>query len=299
MYLAHWGLERTPFDPAPDPGMWVDLDSRIAPAAKLRHGLVHAGAALLTGPRGAGKTRLARRALDDFREAGWKTVYLPSVSLSPADVRASVFGEADAGVDAGGRSEFGRLADALINRRAAGGRTLLAVDDVETADPETVAFYRALANVVAADAPAVAMLYIGREEPDLPPEALAPWRLAAGTICRAPLLDPAETRHYLLTRLKRAGMERPMLTRSAANRMADFSRGRLSDLNRLADLALVAGFGAGAEKITPDLVEMAAADLGLASGPVLDADVAFEMPPPSFSPPVELDVLASLEAAGA
>jgi len=305
--LAHWSLDRPPFGD----GAVLPIAGRLPLLAKLRHGLAYGGTAALSGPEGTGKTVLARQLLEEFGAAGWGTAYLPRPLADPADWLARLDPDgAAAGGPNGGAGAFTRLESFLRNRLAAGGRLLAAVDDMQTArEPGPGDLLRALHNVTEGGQRALHLLLVGQPawlDREGRGDGLASFFAVRASL---PPLNPEECLFYLQARLARAGRGEGVITRRAALRLAAASRGRPRDLDRLMELALITGYGLGVRRITPDIADMAAADLGLPPGPaarpafdpVDDESVEDRLPPgqdPDMGGPDAgpVDVLALLSA---
>jgi general secretion pathway protein A len=121
-----------------------------------------------------------------------------------------------------------------------------------------------------------------------------------------------ETKRYILYRLKIAGCTRGIFTRQAGQLVHEVAGGIPRNVNRLCELALVTGYGLGEEKIGPEIVGMAAREIGLdgegeddaadraggiATVPVeaaTEEDVLGSVPVPPPEP--EEDILAGLAA---
>ena len=294
MYLSYWGLSRPPFRNGCDRDFRVDLDAQAAAALKLRLAAGSGGAAWLTGPPGLGKTHLARVLLDEFSGEGHLTAYLAWPQATPLDLLAA-FAPGGGAAPRPGRSDFSVLRDWLAAASAAGRRALAAVDSLERGDGDSgLEMLAALAGAAPDGRQALDLLLVGTE-------AAHPRLERTGLLGRCPAIARLEplgadcAREYLIARLRAAGMTRPVFTRRAAQRVAACSGGVPRDINRLADLALMAGFSLEAAKITPDLVDMAAMDLGL---PV-PAGEAAPGAEPLFEAPPEMDILAGLACRGA
>ncbi|HEY2250842.1 MAG TPA: hypothetical protein VGH74_07260, partial [Planctomycetaceae bacterium] len=74
-------------------------------------------------------------------------------------------------------------------------------------------------------------------------------------------LDRAETQHYIETLLIRAGATQPLFDSSAVDRLFEETHGVPRHLNRLCDLALLAGMADQAEQIDDSIVTAAAEEL--------------------------------------
>lgn len=78
-------------------------------------------------------------------------------------------------------------------------------------------------------------------------------------------LDRLETGRYVRQLLQRSGARREIFADAALDRIFEQTGGILREVNRLCDLALVAAMGEGREMIDADVIDAAAAELGLAA----------------------------------
>ena len=74
MYKDFWQLETKPFEPSSDPQFFYPSETHQGALLKLRYAIEnHRGAALLSGPSGAGKTMLVgmleQQVADGFRHS--------------------------------------------------------------------------------------------------------------------------------------------------------------------------------------------------------------------------------------
>lgn len=302
IYTDYWRLAFPPFSNDPRAGAFVPTHSAVLAVARLRYAL-GAGrcAAALFGDAGLGKTRVTKLVLDEFAAANWLTAYLPAPHgcardiLALLDRRATGVPAADASAGLGDLRRF-------LARETAGGRPiLLAVDDVQTArGTDFLEMLRTLLNPDPADAPSLSLLLSGQPAMERKLEAASGF---SGQLAVRAVLDPMsdeETKVYMLARLKAAGSEHGIFTRQAADRVSALSRGVPRQVSRLCEIALVIAYGLERDRVTPDVIDMAAADLDLLPG----EDAPFRPWPHPRSEPeaeeagAEEDILASIRADG-
>ncbi len=301
IYTAHWGLNFPPFANDSRAETFVPTRSAALAIARLRYSLgTGMGASALFGEPGVGKSRIARLILSEFTSARWLTGYMPSPAGSPRDVLGAL-SPADAAVVPDNSSGLPELQAFVARRTRSRQPLLLAVDDVQTArGTDFLEVLRTLLNIEDDGTKALSILLIGQASME---KRLA---MASGfdsqLLMRA-VLEPMtdeEARFYVLARLKAAGSRQGIFTKQAADRVVAFSKGNPRQINRLCELSLVIAFGLDAKKISPDMVEMAAADLDML--PAGDAPFfPWPHPAPKSTPeqeeaPPEEDILATLTA---
>src|ERR1700754_1098462 len=83
MYLAHWGLERSPFADGPASPLFYEGESQAEADARLRFVVREARRlTLVVGVRGVGKSLMMRRFSDHCRHEGRRTALINLAGLS-------------------------------------------------------------------------------------------------------------------------------------------------------------------------------------------------------------------------
>lgn len=304
-YTDYWGLDFPPFANDNRTETFVPVRSAALAIGRLRYGLgMRMGASAIIGPPGVGKSRIVRRLLTDFADAGWHTAYCPCPQGGPARVLAALDPEAAARLrDGDGDDALELVQDLLVRRARENTPVVLAVDDVQTAGMTFLEMLRTLLNIEADGVHGLSIILSGQQT------MLRRLEQASGfdsqLMVRAVLepMDDDEARVYILARLKAAGSRQGIFTRQAAEHVVNYARGNPRQINRLCDLALVIGYGMEVRKITPELIDQAAADLDL----VPAEDLTFfprdlpDVPPPqseleAAAQEESEDILATLEA---
>lgn len=264
IYTDFWDLHFHPFGNDNRPETFVPTQSARLCVARLRYALgMGMGASALFGEPGTGKSRLGRMIMHEFVQANWLTAYLPNPTGTPRDILAALDTVTAASVppDYFGMNELQSfLVDSARNHQP----ILLVVDDVQTV--RGIGFLemlRTLLNIENDGVKALSILLIGQASMER--KLIAASNLDTQLLVRA-VLDPMteeETRLYILARLKAAGSRQGIFTKQSAELVVKFSRGIPRQVNRLCELSLVIAYGLEERKISPQIVEMAAADLDL------------------------------------
>lgn len=299
MYLKYWGMTRRPFDNSHAQDLFVPVESAMLALTKLRYAAAMGlGCACVYGASGSGKTELLRMAMRDFAGSGWAVVYLANPSGSRNEVFTGLLHQID-GMLEEGMSPLEALELRLHRIGHAGGRVLLALDEVQAStDLGLLNDLRMLMNIEVEGTPVLNILAGGQE--GLLQRLSEAGRFDARVALKVRLLpfNEEETETYMLSRLKIAGCERGIFTRQAAALVFEASGGLPGSINRLCELALVTSYALRQDKIKPELIRVAAQELGLRNDAgterVLDEVWSEELPPLEYNPAAEEDVLASL-----
>lgn len=271
MDLAHFGLSRRPFRPAPAPELFVPAGPHAAAADRLRAAFdAGDGVALLDGGPGTGKTLVAVRLLESLGPAA-VPVFLPSARFArPAELHQAILFDLGLPYQGMGESEL-RLAVTghWLGEIAAGRRGAMVIDEAHHLGPDLLEEIRLLDNVEGRGTKAVFTLLVGL--PELRDRLRLPEleALAQRVCCRVRLdpLPPDVAAAFVRHQLTACGGDADrLISPEAADLLAEYARGVPRVLNQLA----AAAFGVakeGCEKAADVEAVCEAADrLGLQPG---------------------------------
>ncbi|MFN3681444.1 MAG: AAA family ATPase [Nitrospira sp.] len=274
MYEAFYGLRAKPFSLVPDPE-FLFLSQRHKPGLNvLEYGLLNRAVfTVLTGEPGTGKTTLLKKILEEHRNrfaVGIIGMTHPKdQSLLPWVAEA--FGLDVSELDTVG--QLRRITAFLKQVFAAGRQALLVVDEAQNLSLSALEDLRLLSNLN--DGRQIGLQIVLAGQPTLRTMLTRPdMRQFAQRITVDYVLEPlsnADVCDYIRHRLMVVGGDPALFTEYAANLVARLSGGIPRLINQLCELALVYGFGQGAERITASLVLQVASDR--AAGGVLPTEV--------------------------
>lgn len=240
MYLAHWGLVKSPFAPGPTPPLYYEGEGQAEASARLRFMARHGRRlAVVVGSPGIGKTATLARCAAERRREGRPTALINLAGLSVRELLWQLAGQLALGPQPGDDaiSLFRRVAAYADALRWEPLGACIILDDADQAGPDVRSQLLRLAN-------------LGAEEPRLTLTLAATpagvGRLGHELLAAADLrieLEPfsdAETVGYVQHALLEAGCDRPAFDDEALAVLATLSGGVPRQVNRLADHALLA-----------------------------------------------------------
>jgi type II secretory pathway predicted ATPase ExeA len=269
MYLAFFGLREQPFNLTTDVRfLFLSAGHREA-LALLQYGLVgEKGLALLVGDAGTGKTTLLRAAIAQH-STEIQTLYLNNPTLTRREFYeflAEGLGLPPATVES--KATFLReLEQRLANRREAGSRTALVIDEAQAIPAELLEEIRMLANLESTTAKLLAVVLTGQPElaERLKLKTLAPLKQRIALRTQIPAFTVRETAGYIAKRLIVAGgTPASIFDQSAVELIHQASRGIPRTISVICDNSLITAFALRARPVTGAIVAEVCTDLDYA-----------------------------------
>ena len=272
MYNAYFGLDSAPFRVNPDPRFLYMSESHAEALATLVYAVQERkGFITLTGEVGTGKTTILNALLQKLGPTV-QTAYIFNTSLGVEDLFAALFEELDVEPIEPFRktAALTRLNHYLIDRLKKGLQTLLIVDEAQNLSDAMLEEIRMLSNLETPESKLLQIMLVGQPElaDKLSQPALRQLRQRVELRHAIRPLLSEETASYIRERLVVAGHPRGELFTSSAERAVHrFSRGVPRVINVLCDNALIVAFSREAQRVSAQIVEEAASDLGLSASP--------------------------------
>jgi len=259
MYESYYNLKAKPFSVIPDPSFIFWSEAHKLAFAMLQYGIVsHAGITVITGEIGSGKTTLLKRLIDRL----------------PADIDAglvsNIHGDRDdllewllmsLGQDFEGNSfvgRFKRLEAYLIERHAAGKRTLLIIDEAQNLSVRALEELRLITNLNAHDQEVIQLILSGQPQLKslLSSPDLVQFSQRVSSDFHLGLLSRNDVAAYIDHRLTVAGADRPLFSAEACDLIYLATKGTPRLINVLCDTALIYGFAREAPIISSEIVRL-------------------------------------------
>lgn len=287
MYETFFGLRERAFDLSPNPRFMLLIPTHREALSNVEYGLTSRQAiTLLVGEAGTGKTSVVRRALAARMgrvEPQTTCVYLNNPALTREefiDYLASSFGLGPAAA-ASKAVLLRELEEYLKDRRQAGQRSALIIDEAQSLPDALLEEVRLLANIELEDEKLLPLVMAGQPElaDRLNQPNLRQLKQRVALRCRLATLTLNETGIYIAGRVRVAGGDPGrMFSRHAVVAIHQISGGIPRMISVLCENALLTAFAADRRQVEVETVHEVARDFDLGvSGVSADA----EEPPPA------------------
>ena len=268
MYNAFFQLVQSPFEITPDPSFFYATPQHQEALAGLYYGIKAAkGFMVLTGEVGTGKT-LVVRCLQELLDKNRVTyAYVFNPRLSSQQFLSYVAEDLGLSPHPTTKSDLLiGLSRLLIERHRRGAMTMLVVEEAQHLTPVVLEEIRLLTNLETVRGKLLQILLVGQPELQerLDSPALRQLKQRVAHWFRLHVLSENETYDYVRCRLKLAGDKSGgIFTATALERVYRYSHGTPRLINTLCDNAMMSAFALHNDRVTPELIEEAAADLCL------------------------------------
>ncbi len=264
MYEAHWGLHARPFDNTIDPRFFFGSHGHAEAFAKLLYVAdQRLSGAMLTGGPGVGKSLVARALASSLPPENYQVAIATAPYMGAQDLIVAILA-------ALGEREVPRTVERLtkeavssaLERRLdqseqAGRHPVVLLEDAELLTDDTaLGMCRYLMGRTKGNRCRMTLMLIGNQELAARVAARGDLDARLAIKCRLDPLSEGQARAYILHRLQVAGSRRGLFTNQAVARIIAAAGGVPALINRLCDLSLVAGYGLGADRVVPEIVEL-------------------------------------------
>lgn len=255
MYNEYWGLTESPFSSVLDAGRFVESAGHDEALARLLYIVEQRrGCGVLVGPAGSGKSLLLRMLAAEARRLPAEVAHVDLLGRTSRELLWETVAALGLGpsTDDLPRTLWRNLDDHVSANRLAASATVLVFDHLDRADPECTCAIERLIQIGAAPEAGLTVVLAARSERLATLNHTLPH--LADLHVQLPALDRAETARYIEKRVTEAGANRRLFEEAALERVFIETVGIPRDINRLCDLALVAGMADGAALITEAIV---------------------------------------------
>lgn len=266
MYYDFYGFTEPPFNITPDPKYLFFSEQHREALNHLLFGIrERKGFIQLTGEVGAGKTTTCRAFFNELEANRYITALVLNPVLSPSELLRAVLREM--GVDNVSRDHldnYERLNDFLLEKVKEGTDVVLVIDEAQNLTMELLEQIRLLSNLETDNQKLIQIVLMGQPELRRKLEDASLRQLRQRITVRYHLgaLSRDETRRYLEHRMSVAGGRgTPYFDNGAVKAIQKYSAGIPRMINALADKSLLAGFVFKTDRITRQLVRLAAKEL--------------------------------------
>jgi len=266
MYKSYFGFDEAPFSITPDPKFLYMSQRHEDALAHLKYGLFETnGFVLLTGEVGTGKTAICRCLLQQLPE----TVDIAFV-LNPKQTAFELVANIcdDLHIEyPTGTTSIKVLID-LLNKRllesyANGRQTILIIDEAQNLSDEVLEQIRLLTNLETPKQKLLQILLVG--QPELQTMLARPVlrQLTQRITARYHItsLSQVETAAYIHHRMWIAGVQRPVFSKHAVNKIYRLCNGTPRLINIICDRALLGAYAKNSDTIDVKTVTQAAQEI--------------------------------------
>ena len=265
MYYEHFGLSEAPFRITPNTDFFFGGGNRGPILEALIYAITQGeGIVKVTGEVGSGKTMLCSM-LQTRLPAHVETVYLANPSVSPEEILHAIAFELQLDIprDASRLAVMHAIQDHLLKRHAEGKRVVLFVEESQGMPIATLEEIRLLSNLETKSDKLLQIVLFGQPELDdnLRENSIRQLKERITHSFRLEPLTTAETREYLMFRLRAAGYRGPDLFSDGIIReIARISGGLTRRINLITDKALLAAFSENTHSIRQKHIDAAVRD---------------------------------------
>jgi MSHA biogenesis protein MshM len=265
MYYEHFGLTQAPFKITPNTDFFFGGGNRGPILEALIYAITQGeGIVKVTGEVGSGKTMLCSM-LQSRLPAHVETIYLANPSVSPEEILHAIAFELNLPITptAPRLLVMHALQEHLLKRHAEGKRVVLFVEESQGMPIATLEEIRLLSNLETKSDKLLQIVLFGQPELDdnLRENSIRQLKERITHSFRLEPLTAAETREYMMFRLRAAGYRGPdLFTDGIVREIARISGGLTRRINLITDKALLAAFSENTHSVRQKHLDAAVRD---------------------------------------
>jgi type II secretory pathway predicted ATPase ExeA len=275
MYESYWGLTQRPFDERQDLACYYPGEAHQATLLKLRYAIENRSlSALVSGSSGMGKSLLMRCLAEQIREPAGPVRHLVYPAMSrEAFLRTVASRLADRSIasidDEAMALEV--LETSLTEQVKAGRHPVLVLDESQVLEShgllEPVRLLMNLASQAGSGQSALTLILVGQPALTAHLQRHSALEERIAVRCMLPQWSDSEAHAYMSHRMRCAGAPLERIFREdAIDRICEWSDGIPRRINRLADLALMVGYGEEVAQIDRRLIDSLQEEMSLPAG---------------------------------
>jgi general secretion pathway protein A len=269
-YTDHFNFEREPFSNAPNDKFYFDSEQHNQALLRLKYSVdTDKGLAVLVGGVGTGKTTLARRMLDNLPYEKYESSLLVMIhsAITPEWIMSRICTQLGVkNPDISPLKMLKQLYERLLEIESEGRKAVVLIDEAQMLQTrELMEEFRGLLNLEIPDKKLLNIIFFGLPELDEIMKLDAPLAQRVAFKYTLTPLSTDATLEYINYRLQVAQcLESPFLDEALAL-IHKYSGGVPRLINTICDNALFEAYLRHAEKVTAEIVNNVAEDLGLAT----------------------------------
>jgi general secretion pathway protein A len=258
MYKAYYGLSEKPFQLTPDSKVVFRSEAHQEALAILKYGVLSKkGFLVLTANVGLGKTTLLEALVDSLGD-DVKLCLLNNPILYRDEFFSYLADKLDLPWDGNKASFLIAFEEMLKDCYKQGVRVLLVIDEAHVLPIDLLEEIRLLSNLDVKGQDVLSIFLVGQPELNelMSDDRLLPLRQRIGIRFHLNPFDLAETKQYILFRLRHAGAKHlHIFSDDAINQIHQVSKGTPRLINIVCDHALLTGFAENKPVITGEIVQ--------------------------------------------
>ena len=262
MYLEYWGLQKFPFENAPDPDFMYHSSEHQEALIRLIYAAKRSkGAVLLTGEIGCGKTMLSRVFVQQLSEAEFDIGLMTNPSMEPVDFLKEALYQLGLDAQSNSKQELLKILNDRMLENVKNNRSmLLIVDEAQLVHQSTFEEIRLLLNFQLNDRYLLTLVLMG--QPELRDMVRGYKQLDQRIAIRFHLnpLNLLDSGKYIAFRLEKASRKESIFTAAAIEEIYSYSGGVPRKINNICDLSLLIGFSMKADKLDVDIIKKVVKD---------------------------------------